>query len=218
MRWNMPYTSEPKKETFLQYIWIFAIALAVAAGRFVFEEANFTPTLALALLSGYLLRGLGKAAVAVVLGMLLSDLLLPFDGLAMRGLVYASVLGSVGLGLFLPHFQGSSESQHGKAALIGEGPAWKRELRFGGAVLGSSAIGAVVFFLVTNFGVWSWSGMYAHTLDGVLQCYTNALPFFRNTLSSSLLFGAALLGLARAVQWLNRSKLASSAPALSLEK
>jgi len=60
----------------------------------------------------------------------------------------------------------------------------------------SLAIGSsVFFFLVTNFAVWLWGGMYAHNLAGLSQCFTMALPFFRNTLLSDLFYTGALFGL-----------------------
>ena len=48
-------------------------------------------------------------------------------------------------------------------------------------------VGACIFFTVTNFGVWV-SGMYGHTLDGFIKCYTLALPFFTYSLISTLIF------------------------------
>jgi hypothetical protein len=61
------------------------------------------------------------------------------------------------------------------------------------------AAGAVAtptsFFLLSNFAVWVGGGMYAHTVAGLAQCYTMALPFYRNDLVSTTLTAAALLGL-----------------------
>jgi len=55
--------------------------------------------------------------------------------------------------------------------------------------------GSVFFFAATNFAVWLWSGMYAHTLSGLGQCYFMALPFFRNTILSDLFYTVTLFGL-----------------------
>jgi len=54
---------------------------------------------------------------------------------------------------------------------------------------------SVFFFIVTNFAVWITSGMYAHTLAGLQQCFVMALPFFRNTLLSDVLYSGILFGL-----------------------
>jgi hypothetical protein len=50
------------------------------------------------------------------------------------------------------------------------------------------------FFLLSNFAVWM-GGMYAHTLAGLGQCYTMAIPFYRNDLASTAIAAAALFGL-----------------------
>lgn len=61
-----------------------------------------------------------------------------------------------------------------------------------GALLTVSS--SVFFFVVTNFGVWGTSGMYAHTWSGIISCYTLALPFFRNTALSDAVYTATLFG------------------------
>lgn len=52
----------------------------------------------------------------------------------------------------------------------------------------------MLFFVVSNFGVWLTSGMYAHTFDGIAQCYIMALPFLRASLMGDLFYGAVLFG------------------------
>ena len=49
---------------------------------------------------------------------------------------------------------------------------------------------AAVFFIVSNFGVWIFGGGYAYpmTLAGLLDCYVQAIPFFRNSLLSMAIF------------------------------
>ena len=49
---------------------------------------------------------------------------------------------------------------------------------------------AVIFFLVSNFGVWAFGGgqRYSLNLAGLVDCYVQAIPFFRNTLISMLVF------------------------------
>jgi hypothetical protein len=59
----------------------------------------------------------------------------------------------------------------------------------------ASILGAVLFFLITNFGVWaSATSPYAKDLSGLMTCYAAGIPFFRNTLLSNLFFGYALYG------------------------
>ncbi|HTK39250.1 MAG TPA: DUF6580 family putative transport protein [Patescibacteria group bacterium] len=59
---------------------------------------------------------------------------------------------------------------------------------------------SLVFFLVSNFGTWVASGMYAHTVAGLIECYVRALPFYPATLLSDLAFGSLLLGLYAALE------------------
>ena len=55
-----------------------------------------------------------------------------------------------------------------------------------GTIFGSS----LLFFLVTNFGVWFFG--YPNTLAGFVSCYTLALPFFVNTIIGDLFFTHSL--------------------------
>ena len=56
-----------------------------------------------------------------------------------------------------------------------------------------SLYGSTIFFVISNFMVWLNSGMYQHTLDGLLICYTNAIPFYGNTLISTFFYSYLLL-------------------------
>jgi hypothetical protein len=58
--------------------------------------------------------------------------------------------------------------------------------------------GSVVFFLVTNFGVWL-SGYYGYTLSGLITCYVMAIPFYTNTVISTFVYTAVLVFIYRTV-------------------
>jgi hypothetical protein len=46
-----------------------------------------------------------------------------------------------------------------------------------------------VFFLISNFNVWIGGHViYPKTFDGLVQSYTNGLPFYRNAVISTLVF------------------------------
>ena len=47
---------------------------------------------------------------------------------------------------------------------------------------------SVCFFLVTNFGAWLTLEMYEKNLAGLFQSYVLAIPFFHNTLISTLFY------------------------------
>lgn len=62
-------------------------------------------------------------------------------------------------------------------------------------VVGASLAASVSFFILSNFAVWATSReMYPATLQGLMTCYVAAIPFFRNTAASDLLFSAAFFG------------------------
>ena len=48
--------------------------------------------------------------------------------------------------------------------------------------------------MLTNFGVWLIGGLYPRAWAGLVDCFVAAIPFFRNTLMSDLLYSALLFG------------------------
>jgi hypothetical protein len=52
----------------------------------------------------------------------------------------------------------------------------------------------VTFFLITNFGMWLFSGFYPLTSAGLAACYVAAIPFFQNTVAADLFYAALLFG------------------------
>ncbi len=61
-------------------------------------------------------------------------------------------------------------------------------------IAGAALAGSVVFFVVTNFGVWAFESLYPKTAAGLLACYVAAIPFFQNTLVGDALYTAVLFG------------------------
>ncbi|MFA6096644.1 MAG: DUF6580 family putative transport protein [Candidatus Paceibacterota bacterium] len=49
-------------------------------------------------------------------------------------------------------------------------------------------LSATFFYVYTNFGWWLMSGMYEHSLNGLISCYAAGLPFFRNNILGNLIF------------------------------
>jgi len=145
-------------------------AIVVAAAlRLVPHPPNFTPIGAMALFSGaYLGRRGAIALVAPLAALFLSDLVLGFY----HGM--ATVYFSTALVVLI-----------GWLALQRRSP-----LRIGAAAIASS----ILFFVLTNFGMWLSSGFYPRTLAGLEACYVAAIPFFQNTLAGDLVFSAILFG------------------------
>ena len=64
-------------------------------------------------------------------------------------------------------------------------------------MLGYSLAGSVLFFLVSNFGVWLTAQMvpgYPACTAGIVPCYAQALPFFQWTVLGTLFYSALLFG------------------------
>ena len=137
------------------------IFLALAASRFIPHPPNFTSLIAL---SFYIPAVFGIRYIpAVVFALLFTDLIIGFHST----ILFTS--GSIILiGLISQYFN--------KSILF----------RIFGALTG-----AIIFFLVSNFGVWL-SGSYGYTLIGFMSCYLLALPFFGFTILSTLIFSVAI--------------------------
>ncbi|HEU5482461.1 MAG TPA: DUF6580 family putative transport protein [Sphingomicrobium sp.] len=142
---------------------------AAAAMRLLPHPPNFSPIAAMALFSGaYLPRRLLAFAA-------------PFGALILSDLV---------LGGFYPGMNFVYLS-FGLTVLIGWAVAKRKTaLTIAGAALASS----VLFFVLTNFGMWLFSGFYPLTWGGLVACYVAAIPFFQNTVAGDLFFTALLFG------------------------
>ncbi|MDR2291912.1 MAG: hypothetical protein LBE11_00365 [Prevotellaceae bacterium] len=60
---------------------------------------------------------------------------------------------------------------------------------------------SLIFFLVSNFGVWLSSNIYPHNFSGLQACYIAGIPFFRNTLLGDIFYTAALFGIFEILQY-----------------
>jgi hypothetical protein len=142
--------------------------LGAAALRLVPHPPNFSPIDAMALFSGAYLGRRSIAFVAPLAALLLSDAVLGFyHGMAT---VYSAVALIVVIGWWL-----SSRRTPLTIAL---------------AAIASS----VTFFVITNLGMWLFSGFYPLTYNGLIACYAAAIPFFRNTITGDLFYTILLFG------------------------
>ena len=152
-----------------RFLALMLAILAAAAMRLLPHPPNFSPIAAMALFGGAYLprRALGFAA--------------PFGAL---------ILSDIMLGGFYPGWN-FVYLAFGLTVLIGWLVAKRRTaLTIAGAAVASS----VLFFVLTNFGMWLFSGFYPLTWQGLGACYVAAIPFFQNTLAGDLVFTALLFG------------------------
>lgn len=165
-----------------------------ALSRLLPHPPNFSPVEAIALFGGAHLARKSTALLIPLAAMFLSDIAL---GL-LNGGIYADYFSNVGFWLVYLCIAVSTVIGF---ALRGRASAWR--------VGGYSLAGSILFFLITNFGVWASSGMYPRSSAGLVAAYTAGLPFFQNTLAGTLFYGAVLFG---SFAWLRRRD-----PALALQ-
>ncbi len=149
---------------------IVALIMIVLAAvlRIVPHPWNFTPIGAMALFSGAVMRDRRIAFLFPVLTLVAGDIFIDISKLEL--LVYASFLVNVVIGVCLRRR--------------------RTVARIGVATL----LGAIQFFLVTNFGVWLFLNSYPKTAAGLLSCYAAGVPLFWNTLAGDALFATLLFG------------------------
>ena len=137
------------------------IFVVLAASRFVPHPPNFTSLLAL---SFYIPAILGiKFIPALLVSFLITDF----------------IIGLHGVTLFT----------WGSVILIGLMSKFFIKTIF--TRLSGSLLGAFLFFIITNFGVWS-SGVYGYTVNGLINCYILAIPFFAYSLLSTIIFSTLI--------------------------
>ncbi len=61
-------------------------------------------------------------------------------------------------------------------------------------VIGASLSASVVFFLISNFGVWLGSPTYPPTFSGLIACYAAGVPFLSNPGAEHYFFLNSLFG------------------------
>ena len=148
----------------------FAILFFGVMSRIFIHWPNFTPVIALALFGGLYL-GKTRGWVMPLLLMVVSDLIIG---------LHATIFFTWGSIVLI--------------ALLGYRMRARRNVS---SVLGTAVLAAVLYFLVTNFG--AWLAMYPKTAAGFVSCYLAAIPFFRNSLLSTLVYTVLFCGVYEAI-------------------
>jgi hypothetical protein len=133
------------------------IFLALSVSRFIPHPPNFTSLIAL---SFYVPAIFGTRYISIVVfSLILTDFIIGFHATIM--FTWGSIIL---IGLIAKYFVRSTI------------------FRISGALTG-----AILFFILTNFGVWL-SGYYGYNFEGLILCYTLAIPFFTSSVLSTLIF------------------------------
>ena len=137
------------------------IFLALAASRFIPHPPNFTSLIAL---SFYVPAIFGRKYIfVVILCFFITDIFIGFHSTTFFTWGSVLIIGLISKYLYQTTF-----------------------LRISGALLG-----AFIFFIITNLGVWLL-GSYGYTLSGLILCYTLAIPFFGYTFASTFFYSAII--------------------------
>jgi len=139
-----------------------SLILLLVASRLIPHPPNFTPIITVAIMSGYLFKRIYFSFTLLLVSMLMSDIFIGF---------YKNMF-FVYLSLFVITYI---------FANIRNKINYKNLLIFG-------FLGSLIFFIISNLGVWLIGDLYSKNLSGLMECYILALPFFKNTILSTFLF------------------------------
>jgi hypothetical protein len=159
------------------------IILAITFGalsRLLPHPSNFTAIGAIALFGGAYLTNRYLAILVPVIAVWFSDIVL-------NNTVYAQA------GQFVWFYEGAWLQYLSTALCAVLGIVMMKRVnapRF----IGSSVATALLFFVITNLGVWYGSAMYSKSLGGLMQCYIAGVPFLGWAVLGNLFFGAILFG------------------------
>ena len=144
------------------------LILILSFSRLIPHPPNFTPIIAVAIMSSYFFKNIYLSCATLLISMLLADAFIGFY--SNMFFVYFSLL------LILFIFHRISEKMNFKNLFI------------------CGFIGSLIFFIISNFGVWVLGSPgvldlpYEKNLNGLVECYVLAIPFFGNTFLSTLIF------------------------------
>jgi hypothetical protein len=148
---------------------ILSFILFAAIVRVLPHPWNFTPIGAMALFGGAKLGRSWKAFFFPLAALFAGDCFVGFHKL--MPIVYLSFCLSVLIGIAIRN---------------------RQSLKL---ISAATFLGALQFFLITNFAVWAIATTtYPHTLAGLVTCYIAGLPFFGNTLAGDAFYAVLLFG------------------------
>ena len=150
----------------LSFLYISGI---LALGRLIPHPPNFTPILAAAIFAPYIIRDRWMAMAVPLMAMFIGDVFIGFHPYMFW------VYGAIALSTVI-----SRRSMHlGKYVPLAT----------------MTIVSSVLFFTITNFAVWIMWDYYPNTLEGLIMCYTMAIPFFQNTVLSTIVYTALMASL-----------------------
>ena len=160
---------------------IVLLIFLAAMSRLLPHPPNFAPIGAMALFGAAYFTHRYWAFIVPIVSMWISDLIL-------NNVVYGQYFDG-----FVWFHAGSLFAYGAFALIVLLGLFTLKKVRI--PTLFASALGAsMIFFIVSNFGVWFLGGMYPKDLGGLMACYVAGIPFFHNTVLGDLFYTAVLFG------------------------
>ena len=150
-------------------IFIIAVILIAAILRLIINIPNVTPIAAMALFGGVFFKKRYLGYLIPLATLFITDLIIGFHSTIIY--VYAAFAITVSIGFLIRN----------KLNVF--------------SVVGASLASSILFFLITNFGVWA-SGMvgYPMVFAGLIESYVAGIPFFRTEVLGTLVFNGVFFG------------------------
>ncbi len=143
---------------------IIFLTLLLILSRIIPHPPNFTPILAAIIFLPFFKKDITFSITVPLCAMLISDFLI-----GMHTLMLWTYFPIIVLSLISYYFHHASLKRVGVMAISSP----------------------MIFFVISNFGVWLNSSMYANNLEGLILCYANAIPFYSSSALACILFSAA---------------------------
>ena len=143
------------------------ISVILALGRLIPHPPNFTPILATAIYTPYIINDKWIAMLIPLSAMFIVDIIIGFHPYMLW------VYGAIGLSTLISNWSMRFNKKYIQLGVM--------------AILSS-----ILFFIITNFAVWAIWDYYPKTIDGLIICYIKAIPFFQNTLLGTIIYTAII--------------------------
>ncbi len=160
---------------------ISAIILLLSLSRLAIAIPNLEPIGAAALFGGAMLSSKYLKYLVPLLALFIGDIIIASLAPTFSAHLFSPTFVAIYVAFIAAVFIGQK--------VIGKAPKVK-------SVAGGAILSSVIFFVVTNFVVWMdpTFALYPKTLSGLSACYIAAIPFYKMTLLSNLLFSAIAFG------------------------
>ena len=169
------------KKINLRFSVITGMILLAALSRLIPHPSNFAPIGGMSLFGAAYFSKKYWAFIIPILSMWISDLVL-------NNVVYAAYFDH-----FVWFYSGSLFTYGAFALIVLMGMFSLKKVRVIN-VVGSALLASIIFFVVSNFGVWAATTMYPHTAEGLMACYVAGIPFFANTLLGDMVYCGLMFG------------------------